>query len=73
MDFFAKEIKNGGLNMFTEIFVVCNKTTPRSYPVAGTKGCDLDTIWNSQKSWFTKGNQVTITDEDGRSKTYIKE
>ena len=33
----------------------------------------LEMAWLSQKCWFTPGCVVTITDDKGNSKTFIKE
>ena len=33
----------------------------------------LDTVWLSQKCWFSQGESVEITDENGESEIYTKE
>ena len=44
-----------------------------SYILEADPWTSLDTAWASQKCWFTKGMKVTITDDKGNSKTFIKE
>lgn len=55
-----------------EIYTIRCIDTKRSYPVIGNRGSKLSVVWDSQKSWFTKGQQVTIVGEDGRQETFIK-
>ena len=35
-------------------------------------GTPLDIVWDSQKSWFLPGSEVTITDNHGNSKTFMR-
>lgn len=44
----------------------------RSYEVNSAFEVDLDVIWASQRNFFLLGSTVTITDENGNSKTYTK-
>lgn len=44
-----------------------------SYPVIGNEGTSLETVWLSQKCWFMKGSEVTITDADGNSRVFVHE
>lgn len=55
------------------VYTVRNNGTGRSYPVEANNNQPMDIVWMSQKCWFTTGSSVTITAEDGTSKTYIKE
>lgn len=55
------------------VYTVRNNNTGRSYPVEANNNQQMDIVWMSQKCWFTTGSSVTITAEDGTSKTYIKE
>ena len=54
-------------------FRVINNSTGREYTVTDFGERSMDTIWLSEKAWFTSGSSVTIIAEDGTSKTYIKE
>lgn len=55
------------------IYTITNKDTLRRYPVIGKKGNSLDTVWLSEKCWFSAGARVTISTPDGRKKTFTKE
>lgn len=44
----------------------------RPYICQGNSRATFDSVWLSQKCWFSAGCRVTITDENGNSKTYIK-
>ncbi len=54
-------------------FCVTNEDNSRCYIAYGDETASLDTVWASQKCWFTGGSIVTITDTDGNSKTFVKE
>lgn len=43
-----------------------------SYSGDACDGMSLDMIWNSQMGWFSEGSEVTIEDERGNKKTFIK-
>lgn len=43
-----------------------------NYEIECWAGTPLDLIWASQKEWFLPGSEVTITDNHGNSKTFIK-
>ena len=47
--------------------------TSGSYPLQADPWTTLDLAWASEKCWFMPGSSVTITDELGNSKTFIKE
>ena len=54
-------------------YVVKNNKTGRSYETeSSTFKTSLDTVWLSQKDWFMPGCSVTITDENGNSKTFTE-
>lgn len=55
-----------------EIFTVLNEDTHRSYTATALRGTSLETVWASQKSWFSDGAEVTIRGEDGRTQTFVK-
>ena len=55
------------------VYTVRNNNTGRSYPVEANNNQPIDIVWLSQKCWFGSNYNVTITAEDGTSKTYIKE
>ena len=45
-----------------------------NYIVDAEDNQDFDTVWASQKCWFTPGSVVTMQDLDGlERKTFIKE
>ena len=43
-----------------------------TYDIQCWEGTSLDIVWNSQKSWFLPGTKVTITDNHGKSKVFIR-
>lgn len=43
-----------------------------TYEISCWEGTSIDIVWDSQKSWYLAGSEVTITDNYGRSKTFIK-
>lgn len=45
----------------------------REYTVYAGPWTSLDTVWASQKCWFTKGTEVRISDNRGHTKTYVRE
>ena len=44
----------------------------RSYEIECWEGTSLDMVWNSQKCWYTPGAIVTIRDNLGHVKTFVK-
>lgn len=44
----------------------------RSYDISCWEGTSLDVVWNSQKSWYLPGARVTIVDNNGKSKTFVR-
>ncbi len=54
-------------------FTVKNNTTNREYKVCGNENNTIDTVWLSQKCWFSYGSSITIANDKGESKTFIKE
>ena len=54
------------------VYIVKNNNTGRSYPVESKHNQSIDVVWLSQKCWFGSNYNVTITAEDGISKTYTK-
>ena len=53
-------------------FTVKNNKTGREYVVNGNDNATIDIVWLSQKCMFSAGCNVTITNENGTSKTFIK-
>lgn len=43
-----------------------------TYEIPTWDGTSIDVVWDSEKSWYLTGSEVTITDNHGRSKTFIK-
>lgn len=43
-----------------------------SYPIECWEGTPLGVVWNSQKYWYLPGTKVTITDNHGNSKVFMK-
>lgn len=54
-------------------FTVRNNANNREHKAYGNENHTLDMVWLSQKIWFSKGSSVTITNDKGESKTFIKE
>ena len=55
-------------------YIVRNNKTGRSYETeSATFKTTLDEVWFTQKDWFSSNCSVTITDENGNSKTFTKE
>lgn len=54
-------------------YIVRNNKTNREYEVIANDNQSFEIVWLSQKYWFSSGSEITITNEDGESKTYIKE
>lgn len=52
------------------IFKITNTTTNRNYQVNGNS---FETVWDSEKCWFSKGTTITIEDENGNIKYFKKE
>ena len=49
------------------------KNCGREYLIEVEPTTTLDRAWTSQKCWFMPGAIVTITDDNGMSKTFVKE
>jgi hypothetical protein len=45
----------------------------RSYILEADPWTTLDLAWASQKCWFMPGSVVLITDDFGKTKTFVKE
>ena len=45
----------------------------REYTVVADAYTTLDMVWASEKCWFMPGSKVTITNESGHSKIFVKE
>ena len=43
-----------------------------SYPVECWEGDSFGVVWNEMKSWYLPGTAVTITDNHGNTKNYIR-
>lgn len=43
-----------------------------TYEIECWEGTSLDMVWNSQKCWYLPGSEVTITDNHGNSKTFMR-
>ena len=43
-----------------------------SYEIECWKGTPIAKVWNSQKYWYLPGSIVSITDDKGNSKTFMK-
>ena len=54
------------------VYTVTDDKTGRSYTVNANHNSEIEIVWLSQKYWFSAGDSVTITGEDGTSKTFIK-
>lgn len=54
-------------------FTITNNGTGRSYILEADPWTTLDLAWASEKCWFMSGSSVTITDDAGNSKTFVKE
>lgn len=53
-------------------YTITNNKTGRTYVTESYVEVELDRVWMSQKDLFSFGCQVTITDENGNSKTFDK-
>lgn len=47
--------------------------THKSYLIEADICATIQTVWDSQKCWFSTGQRVVITDQDGNKKEFIKE
>ena len=52
------------------IFKIYNPSG-RDYSIEVEPTTTLDMAWASQRCWFTPGAIVTITDDNGTSKTFV--
>ena len=43
-----------------------------SYEIFCWEGTTLGQVWNNQKYWYLPGSVVTIRDNRGKSKTFVK-
>ena len=53
-------------------YTIRNNNTGRTYEVESAFQTSLDIVWASEKCWFMPDCSVTITDENGNSKTFTK-
>lgn len=53
-------------------YTIKNNKTGRSYETEPMFEVSLDIVWASQSGWFLTGCSVTISDENGNSKTFTK-
>lgn len=53
-------------------YTVKDNTTNRTFEVSHCGKVTLDTVWQSISNFFFLGSNVTITNENGESRTYIK-
>ncbi len=61
---------NNNVNKKKLYILECNG---RNYQVFGDHWMTLERVWISQKMYFMPGSKVTISDEQGNFKTFIKE
>ena len=54
-------------------FTIKHSKTNSEYIVEANDCHTFDVVWLSQKCWFSPGSEVIITNENGESKTYMKE
>lgn len=54
-------------------FTIKYNKTNSEYVVEANDYHTFDVAWSTQKCWFSPGSEVTITNELGESRTYIKE
>lgn len=57
----------------TKKYVVKNNMTNRTFEVTCVHDKSLDAVWQSIRNFFCLGSNVTITNENEESRTYIKE
>ena len=55
------------------IYVVKNLKTGTTYACLTRIGTKIDIVWDSQKSWFSKGAKIRIYDDKGNYKDFTKE
>ena len=52
---------------------VNHRTVAKRYQVTMDDWATHDTTWLQEKHWFMPGTQVTIQDEQGNTKKYVRE
>lgn len=58
--------------VFTLRYHSAHSKKPKVLKFEADESMTLDTMWISQKNWFGPGTRVTISDEHGNAKSYIK-
>lgn len=53
-------------------YTIKDHATNKQYQVESMVKVPLDTVWKSQRNWFSKNSKVTIEDENGNYKTFNK-
>lgn len=53
-------------------YIVKNNITNRTFEVMHVGDISLDRVWQSVRNMFFLGSSVTITNENGESKTFSK-
>lgn len=53
------------------IYTIVNEGTKRRYPVTGNENSTFETVFASQKCWFSKGARITVIDPKGKSQTFV--
>ena len=53
-------------------YTITNNKTGRSHEITSPFPTTLDAVWLGEKYWFSPDCSVTITDENGNSKTFTK-
>ena len=56
----------------TKKYIVKDNMTNRTFEVTHINDISLDMIWQSVRNFFLIGSSVTITNENGESKTFSK-
>lgn len=56
----------------TKKYIVKNNMTNRTFEVMHVGDISLDMVWQSVRNMFLLGSNVTITNENGESKTFSK-
>ena len=54
-------------------FIITDNRTGRNYILDADPWTTLDLAWASTKFWFMPGSSVTIKDDFGNTKTFVKE
>ena len=53
--------------------VVCNGQAERYWRVVAYSWTTHEMVWASEKCWVSPGTEVAITDDQGRTKIFVKE